>query len=192
METQERITKGQIKAKIIIEMMGAPKEHIESTIKQYVEKLKESDLFEIVDEKFFPAEEQGKLFSTFTELDIWFKNMDILAAFCFEAMPSSIEIIEPLDLNFKGKALENLFNEILGKLHDLDLLVKQVRAEKQLIDTNAVHVLNNFIIHLLDKPKTAAEIGAKIGIQAKQTESFLKKLIEQDKIKQENGVYSLK
>ena len=191
MEIDEKIAKGQIKAKIVIEMMGAPKEHIENTLKKYIEKLKSSEIMEITDDKFFEAEPQGKFFSTFTELDIWFQDITAMSNFCFEAMPSSVEILEPLNLKFKAKPIQDLFNDILGKLHDLDLLVKQVRAEKKLVDTNAVAIFDNFILHIIkEEPKSIADIGSIIGLTAEHLKPFLNKLKEKEKIKEENGKFS--
>jgi hypothetical protein len=69
MDEKERLEKGQVLAKVIIEMLGAPKEHIEATLKQYIEKLKkEKKDFEVMKSDFAEAKEQGKFFAAFTEI----------------------------------------------------------------------------------------------------------------------------
>ena len=62
-----------MKVKIIIEIVGSPKEHIEEVMKQLVEKIKEEK--KLLKYNIFEAQEKDKLFFTFTEIDMGFENM---------------------------------------------------------------------------------------------------------------------
>jgi inactivated superfamily I helicase len=75
----------KITARVIIEMLGAPKEYIEKTLKDYIEKLKK-DGIKIIKETIEPAQKQNELFSTFVELDIEFDKMEDLLGFCFDSI----------------------------------------------------------------------------------------------------------
>ena len=188
----ERLSERQVLAKIIIEMLGAPKEHIEKTIKDYVEKLKNDKDITIIQEDFSDAKEQGKFFSIFVELDIWFKDVSKLIEFCFDAMPSSVEIIEPTSLKFEAGELSGLINDLQARIHQLDMLVKDLNAKLKIVDKNAMVVLENFVANVLkDGKKTEEEIGKLIGMTPKTLIKFLEQYEKDGKIKTENDKYML-
>ena len=101
---------GEIHVRTILEMMGAPKEYIEKTLKDYIEKLKKD--LNIVKEDYEEAKEQGKMFSAFCELEIKFKDILELLDFCFEALPSSIEILSPENLSYKSNDFTDFLNDL--------------------------------------------------------------------------------
>ena len=183
---------GKIEIRAIIEMLGAPKEHIEATLKEYVENLKK-DGVKINNETYAEAEEKGKFFSTFAEIEIDFENMEDVLAFCFDHMPSSVEIMSPEKLSFDANLLTGFLNDLQAKIHQVDALIKDVSAKQQLLDNNAINILHNFIHFMLKEKgeKTAEEISEKIGIGAKETKSFLTVMIKKGLIKEDGGKYSV-
>ena len=193
MHDKERIGQGQVLARVIIEMLGVPKDHVENTMKKYVDKLRNDKELSIVKADFAEPKSQGELFSIFVELDIWFKDTENLMSFCFDAMPSSVEIIEPQELKFQSEELSGLLNDLQAKLHQLDLLVKKLRAENKMLDLNSTGVFHNFIVHLLKQgEKNIDEIGTSMGVVAKQLKPFLEKLKEKGVIIQEGDKYRKK
>jgi predicted transcriptional regulator len=177
-------------AKVIIEMLGAPKEHIEKTLKDYVEKLKDDKDIEIAKEEFAPAEEQNKLFSTFAELEIRFKNAQKLVDFCFDSMPSSVEIIEPESITINSAGLTETLNDIQAKLHNSDMVIKTLRAKNTILDKNAKKILRNFVSYMIEgKEKTIEELSSKMGISAQHLKPFLEELVKEGKIKEKEGRY---
>ncbi len=145
MADNETEAPGNILVRTIIEMMGAPKEHIEKTLKDYVEKLKTDKEISIVKEEIAPAKEQGKLFSVFAELDIRFRTAQKLVDFCFDSMPSSVEIIEPSQLTLDAGELSDTLNDMQAKIHRNDMIVKTLKAKGSLVDKNAKSLLRNFV-----------------------------------------------
>jgi hypothetical protein len=122
-----------MKTKAIIEVAGAPKEHIENVIKEIVEKIKnEKDIERF---KIFEAQEKDKMFFTFTEIEINFKNFEEISGFCLDYFPSSIEILEE-DVNVKREELENTLNDLLAKLHQYDMTLKNLKAENIMLKKN--------------------------------------------------------
>src|SRR3989344_9673573 len=95
MEVKE---KQSIKASLIIEILGAPKHHVEETLKRVIEKLKAEKGVNVVGVKPHSPKEQGKFFSVFAEIDAEFESIDVLSGVCFDYMPSSVEIVEPEEL----------------------------------------------------------------------------------------------
>jgi len=182
---------GKIEVRAIIEMLGAPKEHIENTLKEYIDKLKKEGL-NITSENYAEAQEKGKFFSTFAEIELNFEAMDDVLAFCFDNMPSSVEILSPEKLTFEASLLTGFLNDLQAKIHQVDGLIKEVSAKQQLLDNNALNILHNFIHHILKEgEKTTEEISAKIGMGPKETTSFLNVMIKKGLIKEDGGKYSL-
>ena len=130
----------KIVARVIIEMLGAPKEYIEKTLTDYIAKLKK-DGIKIIKEEVEPAKKQNELFSTFVELDIEFEKLDDLMGFCFDSMPSSVEILEPEELKRTSTDLSNHLNDLQAKLHEVDMVVKTTRAQNAVLDKNAMNVV---------------------------------------------------
>ena len=128
-------TKVKIKIKAILEIMGAPKEHVEKTMDMVLGKAKENkDMHVYSDKTSPPAQVEDKPFwSMFTELEVGFKDEDGLMGFCFDFMPSSIEIIDPITFNFKKDYLENMLNDLIARLHHYDMMVKNIHAQNILL-----------------------------------------------------------
>ncbi len=180
----------KIEIRAIIEMLGAPKEHIEKTLKDYIEKLKNEQT--ITHTEYAEAEQKGKFYSIFVEIEMEFTNMEDVLTFCFDSMPSSVEIMSPEKLSFEANVLTGFLNDLQAKIHQVDALIKDVSAKQQLLDTNALNILHNFIHHLLkEENKTIKQISDKIGIGEKETESFLNIMIKKGLIKEDGGKYSV-
>lgn len=115
----------------IIEIMGTPKEHVEETMKSVVDKVKQEKSFQLIKHSFFECKqiEQSKFWSTFAEVEISFPGVDQLVLFCFNFMPSSLEILEPAKATFEQREIGNLFNDLLARLHQYDMVLKNLHAE---------------------------------------------------------------
>lgn len=191
---EERAEKGQVLARCIIEMVGAPKEHIEDTLHAYLNKLRADKDLTLVKQEVTPAEktEDEKFFLAFAEVEIWFKDMQKLTEFCFNAMPSHIEVLEPSLFKLQGSELSSIFTGITQRMHDADMTVKQLRARNNILEKNSFAVIRNMVlVALKDGDKTAAQLSKFIGIDEKSTEPFIKQLLEHKFISEEKGKYHL-
>jgi hypothetical protein len=181
----------KVLARVIIEMLGAPKEHIEKTLKGYVEKLKKEQT--VVKAESFPAEPQDKVFSCYAELEMRFKDLPALTDFCFDSMPSSVEIIEPAEFVFKVDKLNALLNDLQARLHEADAIIKSERTRKQILDINALNTFRRFLIYVVEQgAKSASEISHYVGVPPKDLEPFLDKLVTEKKMKKDGELYSIK
>jgi hypothetical protein len=125
-----------IKARSIIEIVGGPKEHVDNAMNIVMTKLREHKEIKILTEQVFEAQPlQGKkpLFSTFCEVELETKTVDDLFGFCFDFMPSSVEIYDPIDMVLKVDTVNDMFNELITKLHQYDLTLKNVYAQNILL-----------------------------------------------------------
>ena len=125
-----------IKARSIIELVGGPKEYVDKMMGVVVDKLKEDKHVALKNHKVFdakPMQGQEPLFSAFCEAEIEAKEMDDLFGFCFDFMPSSVEIYDPTQMIMKADAINDMFNELIGKLHQYDLAFKNIAAQNILL-----------------------------------------------------------
>lgn len=129
----------QIKAKVIIEVVGAPKEHVETTLKNIVNKVKDEKDLNLLRSEFFEAKETEvkdmpqKVWSAFFELDITVPNINRLISFCFDYMPSSIDILDPSKLDLNAGEISDMLNDLLAGLHKYDLILKNIHAQNILL-----------------------------------------------------------
>jgi hypothetical protein len=121
-----------IKVKLVVELLGSPKEHVEETMKMVIEKLKKESGVALLKEVTYPAEqnEQVKpMWSTFSDITVEVNSVKKLLDVCFDYMPSSIEVISPENFSVTSNDYGYLMNELLAQLHQFSFLAKQLAAE---------------------------------------------------------------
>lgn len=122
-----------IKAIVVIELMGSPKEHIESLMKEIVENLKKEKDVKVHNEKMSDTAEVKGFWSSFAEMEIEVKDIGKLVDISFDYMPSSIEILEPEKTEVDMKYMGDFINDLLARLHRYDMLIKNFYAENKLL-----------------------------------------------------------
>ena len=192
-EIMGKIDEGHILAKAIIEVLGRPKEHVEETMKLVIDKAKKLEDVELVKKKVHESEKQeGGMFSTFTEMEILTKNMNTLFSFCLDFMPSSIDILEPVQHDLESGDLNALLNDFLATLHKIDMLTKNFKMENELLKRNVRTLLTNLIvISLKQKSKTEAQLAKHIGVGADKIGVFLEDLEKNKVIKKKDNKYEI-
>jgi len=121
----------EIEAMCIVELVGSPKEHVEEVMKKIVEKIQGS--FKLIKYDTFETKQMDKFWGTFTELTIKFEKLEDLFGFCFDYMPSSVEIIKPDKLDINNNSVNELLNDMIGRLHEYDMLMKNLKAANTLL-----------------------------------------------------------
>lgn len=178
----------KILARVIIEMLGTPKEHLEKTMQTFLEKIKGE--LQVKKVHVEPAIEQDTYFSIFAEIEIYFPKLESIFGFCFDNMPSSIEILEPQILTFKNHALSNALNDLQAKNHQNDMLIKNLKSTNQLLDQNAMNLFRNFVKYITkEEGKSVDEISQAISIPVKEVQPFINRLVEANVISLKQGKY---
>ena len=111
-EPEKQGEHAHIRCRTIIEVLGKPKEHVEDAINQYINHIKDDSELVILNEDYSDTQEQGKLWSKFVELDLVIKGTKKLISFCFEYMPSSLEVLKPDHLVMSNAELSNFLNDL--------------------------------------------------------------------------------
>jgi len=118
-------------ARIIVEILGSPKEHVEETMNQVIEKLKTEKDIRLINRKTYKTEqqEQTKLWSTFSEVELQSSSLKRLMDICFDYMPSSLEIIEPAGMEIDLSDISAFLNDLLARVHKYDMVLKNLHAQ---------------------------------------------------------------
>jgi hypothetical protein len=191
-ETEVKNEKTHIRLKTIIEILGKPKEHVEETLKGYVDKIKQDTDLVVLNVNISNAEEKDKLFAAFAEIEMVVKGIPKLIGFCFDYMPSSVEILKPEEFGMKASTVQDILNDLQARLHAVDMIVKKQKNENDFLRKNMNTSIKNVILVSLASNKLDKEYLSKItGIKDEELNLFLKKLVEEKKIKEENNIYSL-
>lgn len=191
-EIKKKISEGYIRINVLFEVIGNPKEHVENSIKNYVENVKLTPEVVVLDEDLGEAEDlDNGLWSTFAELDMLVKGLEKLTWLCFNYSPASIEIIEPSEFHFKEKQLMNWLNDLLAKLHEIGAMSKQVSSENRLIVQNMNRLIKNQMLFCIDQGlNSAKDISDKTGIGVKELKPFFEALIKEGKLQAVKEKYS--
>ncbi len=184
-----------IRFRAMIEVLGKPKEHIESTLKKYVDALKEDKNYKVIQADFAEPEEKKEtgLWAVFAELEIQTEQLTHILNFSLDYMPSLLEIISPQQLTLKDVELSTFLNDLQAKLHAVDMVAKQLKMENDFLTKNMGHLLKNYITVLLGKQElTSEQISRLTGVNKDKLEDFLDKLIEEVRVNLKGVVYFLK
>jgi len=132
------------------------------------------------------------MWTTFAELEIKTSSIENLVGFCFDFMPSIIEIISPKELPLKDNDLNMFLNDLQARLHSVDMIAKQVQIENKVMQENMAHLLKNYVTVLLkNRDLTAEELSKLTGIDSARLGDFLDQLLDQGKIDLKGEKYSL-
>lgn len=179
----------KVKAIVIVELMGTPEEHIKNTMQLYLERIKENKDMLVEDEHLEPIEKKESFFLQFTELTITFKSVKNLIEFCFDYMPSSIEIIEPTHITYNSQDLSDIVNDLQAKLHQLDMIVKNLRTENKILNDNGNLLLRNLILVALKEELSMDALVKTTGINKEAVQRFVDTLIEGKLVDEKKGKY---
>ncbi|MBI2134937.1 hypothetical protein HYU09_03025 [Candidatus Woesearchaeota archaeon] len=181
-----------LRCNVIIEVLGKPKEHVEKALKMYVDRIRQDSDLIILKEEFADAKEKSGLWATFAELEMVVKGIRKLIAFCFDYMPSSIQILKPENYSLDRSMIEDFVNDLQARLHDVDMIVKKQNNENEFLKKNMQTTVKNLILISLIYGSLDREKLSKVtGIKPDELKIFLDSMVKDSKIKEENGFYSL-
>ena len=193
-EANEKLEKGWILSRIILQIAGKPKDHVEKTLNALVKDITKYENIKIVKYEIEEATEEENMWTGFAEAEIITKDIEILTDFCVQYMPSSVEILQPDKPLADAQKTTNFLNDLLVKLHDVSMKIKNANAQNEILNKNARTLLTNMVFYLLqDKNEiTINELSKKVGVKEKQLQPFLTKLVANEKLVEKEGKYSLK
>ncbi|NOZ81376.1 MAG: Crp/Fnr family transcriptional regulator [DPANN group archaeon] len=188
----DRLEHGQLMVRSVIEVLGKPEPHVKHTLKTLVGELDKSDSFTIVKKEYSRTKKIGGLHSMFVDVEFWAKNITVLNGFCIDYMPSSIEVLEPEQPRLKAHEIMAFLNDFLAKLHEIDMLAKNLRQQNAVLSNNIVNLYRNVIrLILLDGPKEEQLLARMTGTDPAGISKVLASLKKEGMIQKEGTAWRL-
>lgn len=156
---KEKLREGYIKAIIIIEILGRPPEHVSQTLEAITKVMKKDKNVILLDKKIYEPKkiQNSELYSSFVEVELLAKGLVELFGICFDYMPSSIEIIEPIELKFGLADANSLINDLASRLHQIEEVSKKLNLEKQILQAKLDDLLHG--TPLINREEVTVELG---------------------------------
>ena len=124
----------KIVTRTIIELAGFPKEHVEEKIKNIAEQLEKKDQnFKVINKEIAETKQVEKMWSTFIEAELEFKDIKTLFSFNFTFLPSSIEVLEPEKIELDTNEFSDIINTLQAKLHEYTAVLNRLAIENKVL-----------------------------------------------------------
>ena len=179
----------------VVEVLGRPKEHIEAALQGYMKSFSQDKRYRVlsVDTAALKKQEDQDLWMTFAEIEAKTDRLEHLSSFCFDYMPSLIEILEPTEMALKDGEVSEFLNDLQAKLHHVDMVAKQVKLENDFLKKNMSGLLKNYLTVLLSKggSMTSERLSTLTGVDKDKLEDYLDMLIDQGAVDLKKGIYFL-
>ena len=185
----------KIHCRALIEVLGKPKEHVENALRGYLEKLKGDERYKVSSLELVEAKKQedAELWAAFAELEFSIEKIEHLSLFCFEYMPSSIDVVSPKELTFKEREFSHFLSDLQSRLHQVDLVAKQVNMQNQKLEKNMSILMKNHLIVLLSQKRlTLTQLSQLSGAPEETLGDYLDHLIDKGKIDLDGEHYYIK
>jgi len=124
----------KITALMIIEVAGRPPEYLENSLKLHLEKLNHIKDVKLISSKIAEPrliEAEKDLYTCFGEVEVETLGFSKLMDLIFDFMPSSVEIINPSEIEFNCQEATMFANDMAGRLHKYDEIAKIARMQIQ-------------------------------------------------------------
>jgi len=141
----------ELQARMIIEVMGRPVEHIVSALQGMIEKVTAEKGVKVTKTAIrepIAVKEGNGLFTSFAEIEATFDSLFTYFRVLFTYMPSNCEIIQPENIRIRNDEMNEFSNAILARLHDYDALAKRIVSERDA----AIYQLQNLNVKSDLKP----------------------------------------
>ncbi len=162
-----------MKVRVVVEIAGHPKEHVEEVMKQILEKVRKD--YKVIEDQLVETKEIKGLWSTFFEALMEFKGINEMVLFCFDYMPSSVQIEEPENFTVTNNEFNNLFNDVMAKLHVYDAVTKNARAQNTILEQKLKKALSSIHQEMKEIDKIAEEERKEEGKDKKDNKKNKKK-----------------
>jgi len=193
-ECKELQAQGWIRVLITFEIVGKPREHVEQTLKAYLINIKQDERIKSINEEYAePLEQDEGLFSAFCEFEAMVQDLEVLTWLSINFMPASIEVLEPEKLTIEARELNNWYNDLISKLHEVSTSLREQTAVAQHLTEGMNALIKNAILAALRSgPKRDEELERILGIPKAQLAPFAQHLVKKGEIITEDGAYRLR
>lgn len=110
-----------------IEVLGYPEDHVKQTIEKVVEKLKNEEGIKVIKNEIQKTEKiKENFFASFAETEMKINDFSKLLGFCYDYLPSSLEILDADKITMPIREFSMGINEMVAKLHHYNIVVNNL------------------------------------------------------------------
>lgn len=138
-------TKG-IRALMIFEILGRPKEHLTETLNSIIKQIDEEKGVSVKSKDIKEPvlmKEQKDFFTTFAEVEVEVEEIRYLAVLMFKYMPAHIDIISPEFIALTNNGWSDIFSELTRRLHGYDEIARIMQSEKLILEKKLKELMEN-------------------------------------------------
>ncbi len=136
MSLDERETRN-IKAILIIEVIGKPPEHLTETLNNIIGKIDEEKGVGVIEKKLHEPvlmKDNKDFYTTFAEVEVEVEEILNLAILMFKYMPANVEILSPELIALTNNGWSDIFSELTRRLHGYDEVARIIQVEKNILE----------------------------------------------------------
>jgi len=137
MSSNKDLETKNIRAVMILEVLGKPPEHLTETLNNLISKISEEKGVEIMSKKINEPvlmKDQKEFYTSFAEVEVEIEEILHLAILLFKYMPAHVEIISPELIALTNNGWNDVFNELTRRLHGYDEVARILQTEKKILE----------------------------------------------------------
>ena len=123
-----------IKAVLILDIIGRPPQHLTETLEKVVEEMGKEKGVKIVSKEIKEPtimKDNKDFYTTFSEIEIEAEDIYHLAGLMFKYMPANIEVISPEEIKLSNNGWSDILSELIRRLHSYDEIARLMQIENQ-------------------------------------------------------------
>ena len=130
---------------MIIEAIGRPPEYLAEVLNDIITRIDNEEGVKVLSKKVNESKlmkDQNNFYTNFAEIEIEIEEILHLGKLIIKYMPAHVEIIYPEFIALTNNGWNDIFNEILLKLHGYDEVARIIQVEKEILEDKLRSVLN--------------------------------------------------
>jgi len=130
---------------MIIEAIGRPPEYLAEVLNDIITRIDNEEGVKVLSKKVNESKlmkDQNNFYTNFAEIEIEIEEILQLGKLIIKYMPAHVEIIYPEFIALTNNGWNDIFNEILLKLHGYDEVARIIQVEKEILEDKLRSVLN--------------------------------------------------
>ena len=136
--------KKKINAIMVVEVLGRPPEYLVETLGNIAEGIEKEQGVVVKEKRIMEPvvmKERPDVYSSFAEIGIEVEEILQLAMLVFKYMPAHMEIISPQNFNLSNSGFNDLFNELVRRLHGYEEVARILQTEKMILENQLKTIL---------------------------------------------------
>lgn len=128
--------KMKVSAVMILDVIGRPPEHLVKSLEELINAIDKEQGVVVKSKQIKEPtvmKDQKDFYTTFAEIEIEVDEILYLAILMFKYMPAHIEIISPELIALSNNGFNDIFNELIRRLHSYDEIARIMQIEKQIL-----------------------------------------------------------